>query len=260
MIGLIVLYNVAPGIQYPAIVTNVVAPPGTGAPIVNLQVFLDGPNATAHGFSADDVAQGLSWKGTVASGEQPGSWTFCRTDLHTGEDGGFSVEDICEVTEVSIAAFNAALAGGATREAALDSAVGAAVDHGQVIDLRDGTDNELESPSAYRVYADFVVSHYEERIAAGDDHASALASACQAVVALSQNEGDSGLVPARHGEGADAYEARTNRPWPWPENVDFLWFENERGTGDVPTGNGCIVPGDFDFVNCPPAPWSPCSL
>lgn len=112
-------------ITYPAIVTAVWETPD-GPPNLNLQVVLDGPNANHYGFSSDDVAQGLCWKGTVAHGSGAGMWLYENAQAPApdeGHDGGFTLEDVTEVTNAALDAYVAAKAGGAAEELALDSAV-----------------------------------------------------------------------------------------------------------------------------------------
>lgn len=169
MLGSTVLYHVSNGVSYPAIVTAVWPVPD-GLPNLNLQVFLDGPNAVDHGFSVDDAAQGLAWKSTVSAGEGVGFWSPLPDQPYPGGDPDGDV-------------WGWGPAGG------------------------------------------------------GQNH-----------------------PPAVHGETANAYEHRTGQAWPWPDSPTHRWFEEERGQApDSPTGNGCIVPADFDFEGWPEGE-SPCSL
>jgi len=241
MLGTTVLFHVAPDVAYPAIVTAVFDGPD-GHPNLNLQVILDGPNAVQHGFSLDDAAQGMCWKGTVAYGDGVGFWSWSPQPDHGDE--GFSYDDVCEVTSISVDAFNAGIQAGDSREDALAAAVAAAVAHGQVIDLRDGSDDEDENPDEYAVYVNFIVDIYEARIADGDSPEDAKFAACAAVWEMNSEQGCSNPEPGD--EGADG-NPLTVLEWLNGNLEDPCWPLEPRPEGSPGTDPQAPIPPEYTW-------------
>jgi hypothetical protein len=59
---------------------------------VNLKVFLDGSNSTAHGYPPEEYPNGCAWETSVIRGDDPGEWRLVP-QVESGELAPDASED-----------------------------------------------------------------------------------------------------------------------------------------------------------------------
>ena len=230
-------------VTYPALVTNVQPAEEGQIPTVNLQVLLDGQNALTYGFTPDDCAQGLCWKGTVPHGDEVGQWMFESIDVEEVDPDAEKVE---AVVRAAIAAYEVCEG---DPDASLAAALEAAVDTAQGFDLADGVDDENENPDEFRPFIALAIAAYQQ--APGDQEDGILVAIAAVLQARANQEG-------KGEEGQGGPTGRGN-PAPGQKNGDAFivageWFAGvtlPAGPDGVADGVGDVGP---DYIWAPLTP------